>query len=337
MADTITSLSLVTLAQEYRADLVRQLNRKVVALKILPIRAGAGKNVAWVAEAGGALVENYSEGADAANFAGDGQAPVTLNWGLYRSNFHVSKLAMDAAATSNTPAGNRALWARNLANACSALAAKIETEIFSGPGTGTTICGLDSAIGSASNTYGGIDRSQAGNAYWRPIVTNAAGAAPSLAVIRDDIRKIYESCGENPDVALCSPTVFNEIVGLFDATRRTVQFNSARGSVTLDAGYAGVEVDGTIFVKSKDATAGSIYYLNSSAVHVEYLPSAHERMLMSLGMLNVSADDGFGPVPMGFDYEMLAKTGPSEKAEVLGQMQLVVTRPNACGVRTNVG
>lgn len=337
MADTPTSLSLVTLAQEYRGDVVRQINRKVVALKMLPIRAGAGKNVAWVSEADGALAENYSEGADAANFGGDAQAPLTLNWGLNRSNFHVTKLAMDAAATSSSPLGNRSLWARQLVNASAKLAALFETQIFSGAGTGTLVCGLDVAIGSATNTYAGIDRTVGANAYWKPTVVDAGAAPPTLALIRDDIRKIYEACGENPDFALCTPTVFNEIVGLFDATRRIVQFDTARGKIKLDAGYEGVEVDGCVFVKAKDATAGSIYYCNSDAMHIEYLPTARERMLMSLGMLNVQADDGFGAVPLGFDYEMLAKTGPSDKAQVLGQLQLVVERPNACGVRKNVG
>lgn len=337
MADTPTTLSLVTLAQEYRGDVVRQINRKVVLAKLLPIVPGAGLNAAFATEADGAVAENYSEGADASNFGGDAQAPALLNWGLYRSAFHVTKLAMDASATSNTPAGNRALWARNLANASAKLSALIETELFSGVGTGTHIGGLDVAIGSASNTYAGIDRSQAGNAYFRPTVVDAAGAAPTLSLIRDDIRKIYEACGENPDIAVCTPTIFNEIVGLFDATRRIMQVGTARGQVRLDAGYEGVEVDGVVFVKAKDATAGSIYYLNTDHVKIQYLPSATEQMLRSLGMLEVTADDGFGPVPLGMDYEMLAKTGASDKAMISTTLQLVVDRPNTCGVRKNVG
>lgn len=338
MADTPTSLSLLTLAQEYRGNIVRQINRRVVLLKLLPIVAGSGKNCAWATEADGAIAENYSEGADAANFGGDAQASAILNWGLYRSNFHVTKLAMDAAATTSTPDGNQSLWARQLTNACAKLAAQFETALFTGAGTGTTVAGLDVAIGTNNNTYATIDRTTSpANDYWKPTVVDAASAPISLALIRDDLRLAYEACGETPDFAVCSPSVFNKVVALFDATRRIVQFNTARGSVKLDAGYEGVEVDGCVFVKAKDATANRIYYMNSDAAHIEYLPTARQRMLMTLGMLDVSADDGFGPVPLGFDYEMLAKNGPSDRAQVLGQMQLVVKRPNAFVVRKNIG
>ncbi len=101
----------------------------------------------------------------------------------------------------------------------------------------------------------------------------------------------------------------------------------------LNNGYEGVMVDNCMFVKARKATANQIYYLNSNYVHFETLPdSTYPPEVYSM----VQATDGYGAVPFDFHYEMLAKTGPSSKAEVLAQMQLVVTRPNACGVRKNV-
>jgi hypothetical protein len=41
-------------------------------------------------------------------------------------------------------------------------------------------------------------------------------------------------------------------------------------------------------------------------------------------------------VPLDFHYEMLAKNGPSSRAEVLFEGNLVVSKPNSCGVRKNV-
>jgi hypothetical protein len=329
MSDTIQTLDLVTLAQAYRGDTVRQINRRVALLKMLEIRPGEGKNVAWAPEADGALAENFADGADAANFCSDAQASAVLSWGLYRANFHLSKLAMDAAKTSQTPEGNRLLWARNLVNNSAKLASFINKDCFSGAGTGTLIEGLDHAVATSGNTYAGIARS---TGYFNPtVVEPGSDTAVSFALIRDDIRKIYEACGENPDLAMCSPTLFNSIGGLFDQTRRQIdQVMVAKGPVRLDFGWQALEVDGTIFVKDKDATAKTVYYLNTNHVHVEYLPSAN---MSALPQMEIQADDGFGPVPLGMDYEMLAKTGPSEKAEIVSTIQLCVDRPNSCGAR----
>lgn len=336
MSDTPTTLSLVVLAQTYRGDVVRQINRQVQALKFLKITAGAGKNVAWAPEGDGAIAENYTEGLDAANYGGDAQASALLSWALYRSAFHVTQLAMDAASSSYDPDGNHALWARQVVNGAAKLASFINGKVFTGAGTGTELCGLGEAIGKDDNTYAGIDR--VANSYWRPTVVDPGSlTAPTFALIRDDLRKIYEAGGENPDVAMCAPAVFNAIGNLFDSTRRQIDYvRTANGEVKLDFGYQALEVDGCVFVRDKDATANTIFYLNTSQVELQYLPSASQTAALAAADMTITANDGFGTVPLGFKYEMLAKTGPSEKAEILAQCQLVVTRPNKCGVRKNV-
>lgn len=335
MADTLQTSSLITLAQAFRDDVVRQINRRVMFLKMVKVVPGAGKNLAWVPEKDGQLAENYAEGADAANFGSDGQASAILNWGLYRSNFHVSKFAMDTAASSGTPQGNVALWARNLVNATAKLASHLNGECFAGTDTTDGIIGLAEAAGKDDNTYASIDRSQVGNSYFRPTVVDpGAPTAPTFALIRDDVRKIYEACGENPDVAVTTPAIFNKIGSLFDATRRQVdEIMTARGVVRLSFGFQALELDGMMFVKDKDSTASAIYYLNTNHVEMQYLPSAD---MSGLPQYMVPADDGFGPVPLGMTYEMLAKNGPSERAEVLFTGQLKIDRPNACGARKNV-
>lgn len=335
MADTVTTLSLVTLAQQYRGDVVRQINRRTVLLRLLPIVRGEGKNVAFATEADGALAENYTDGADAANFGGDAQASATLSWSLYRSNFHVSQLALDSSSTSATPAGNRALWARQMVNGGAKLATTLNAALYNGAGTGTTMAGLDVAIGSTSNTYAGIDRSS--NSYFRPIVVDPGSlTAPTFALIRDDMRQIYEACGENPDIAMCPPAVFNKIGSLFDSTRRQIDVvNTARGAIRLEFGFGALEVDGCVFIKDKDATANQIYYLNTNHVRLEYLPPS-DQAAMAGQMMQVEPDDGFGVVPLGFRYDKLAKLGASERAQITATTQLVVDRPNSCGIRKNV-
>ncbi len=331
MTDTPQTLALITLAQEYRGDVVRQINRQTVLLKLLPIVRGGGSNVAWVAESSGAVVENYSDGAAAANFGSDAQASAVLQWGLYRANFHVTKLAMDTSATASSPAGNRALWARNQVNAMAALAAAVEEELFNGLGTGTLITGLDLAIGDTTNTYATIVRSS--SSFWQPYVVDpGTPTTPTLGLLRKDLGAIYDQCGETPDIAVAPTSVFNAIAGQFDANRRWTQVNTARGTITLDAGYEGIQVDNCMFVKSKDATANQIYYINTNYVDVVTLPDSS----VPFDVLDaVQANDGFGSVPLDMKFHPLAEVGPAKRAEVLSNVQLRVRKPNACGVRKN--
>lgn len=336
MADTITTLSLITLAQAYRGDIVKQINRRCSALRVIRIVNGAGKNVAWAPQGDGQLAENYSEGADAANFGADVQSSAILNWSLYRANIHVSNLALDAAASTDTPQGNRARWAKEVKDGAEKLASTLNKALFNGAGTGTTMAGLDVAIGSLTNTYATIDRSQAGNAYFRPNVFDPGSLTQiSFALIRDDLRQIYEACGEPPDVALVSPAVFNAVGNLFDSSRRYLyDIVTARGAVKLDASLGALEIDGTIFIRDKDATANQIYYINTNHMELQLLPPAGQPVDDDAEMMN--ADDGFGEILLGMKYEMLAKTGASEKAEIRTTSQLKIDRPNSCGIRKNV-
>ncbi len=332
MSDTPQILSLITLAQEYRGDIIRQINRRVVLLKLLPIIRGSGKNVAWAAESSGQIAENYSEGADAANFGADAQDPATLSWGLYRAPIHVSKLSMDAARTTSTPMGNMALWARNIVNSAAANAALVEADSFTGAGTGTLMAGLDVAVAQDTNTYAGLLRTS--KTYWKPTVVDPGVlTSPSFALIRSDLGKIFTQCGEQPDIAVASVDVFNAIANLFTTNRRWDQVNTARGSIKLDAGFEGLEIDGCMIVKSKDATANRLYYLNSNYVHFETLPDAR---VPNEILEAATPDDGYGSVPLDMVFEPLAKNGPSSRGESLATVQLVVERPNACGCRLNI-
>src|SRR5690606_16042283 len=338
MADTPQTLALITLAQQYAGDTGRQINRKTTALRVIPIVVGAGKNVAWAPEHDGAEAGEYADGADATDFGSDGQASATLNWALQRATSRITGLATAASATSQSPRGNVDLIARNIVNSSAALASLMNKRIYTGNGAANPkqITGLDSAIGDDSNTYATIDRTTA--AYWRPTVIDPGSpTALSFAQIRSDLGKIYDACGENPDVALCSTGVFNALGNLFDANRRYVQVvNTARGEIKLEAGFEGLEVGGCVFLKDKDASAGTIYYLNTNHIELQILPASRNAAPgLEPGMM-LRANDGFGEIPLLFTYEALAKTGDSTKYQIKAYAELAVKRPNAFGVRKNV-
>lgn len=337
------TMTLVTLAQKYAGDTVRQINRTAMAIRTLPIITGEGKNVAWAPEADGQNAEEYSDASpDVTNAASDAQDSATLAWSLMRANFRVTGLARAAARTSGTPAGNLALWARNLTNSSAKLASLINSRIFGGSGAGTPkqITGLDVAIGDDANLYAGIDRSSGGNAYFRPYVVDP-GVDTQLAIgqVREDIKEIYIQSGQYPDLAFCHPSVFNELGNLFDANRQYMQqvtnFNTARGSIKLDGGFSGLSVDGTVFVKDKDATAQEIFYVNTNYVSLVVLPQDGQDLGLGPDTM-LQANDGYGDVPLMFAYSKLAKTGDSDTAMVKIYTELQVKRPNSCGVRKHV-
>ena len=333
------TLGLLVLAQNYAPEILSQINRKSALLQVIKAKDGEGKNVSWAVKSDGQLAEAYGEGTDVTVYGSDGQSSAILNWGLYRAPFQVTQLALDAAATSRSPEGNLDRWLDNMKSASAALASLINRDSYTGTGTSggnPNIVGLDAAIGSLSNTYATVDRSIGGNAFWRPGVVSDPGILTAITFqqIRSDMRKIFEACGTNPDVAMCSPAVFEAIGALFDATKRSVrEINTNAGAVTLQMGFEALECDGMFFVKDKDATANTIFYLNTENVEYDVLPST---LISAIPQQILEANDGFNAIPLRFIYEMLAKTGQSEKAAVRCTPQLKVKRPNSCGVRRNV-
>lgn len=341
MADTIQTSTLIVIAQNYRDDIIRQINRTATALKLFPVSAGEGPNIAWVAEGSGAVAETFAEGADATNFGSDSQTSCTISWARYRGNFHVTGTALAVAANSRTPVGNIRLWARNMVNAAEAVAKQMDTDFYVGTG-GNALVGLDTAIGSTTNTYAGVDRSLAGNAFFRPTVADSAGATLTFNQIRSDLAAIKVTSGYRPDVALVSPGMYNKVASLYDESKQYVYqvvdkvFLAGRDAVLLEGGAGGLAFDGCYFVEDAFAPDNKIYYLNSMFTKVEYLPTN----MSNLGgdeTAMVEMQDGFDQIPFGMAFEILAKNGDSERAQMKVYPQLAVERPNSGGVRLNIG
>jgi len=337
MADVLQTQALIVLAQSYAGDLVRQINRRSVLLQILPTRPGAGPNVAWAAEKSGAIAESYAEGADAVNFGSDGQASAILPWVMYRSNFHVSGLAEAVARTSPTPAGNIDLWLRNMTNSATAIADKLNKDLYSGAG-GADLVGLGQAIGTDNNTYATIDRSVGGNAFWRPTVADPGVlTAVTFDQLRSDMAAIYVACGERPDFAMVSPSVYRAIAATFDP-QKFYMMETLAGDVRakLEGGSQMLKFDGMTLIEDKDATESTIFYLNSRHCRIEYMPAGDQGMGLGDESLDVGMTDGVVSLPLGLRVEALSKNGDSNRAMMKCYPQFAVDRPNAFGVRKNV-
>ena len=339
MSDSQVMLAALVLEQKYRGRMVNCINRASTLLRTLPSKVAVSTLPVWSAKGSGQLAEEYAEGADAINFGSDSQAKAILTWGKVRSNFHLSGTSRRAAALAATPEGQDNQVIENIQDSTMALASLINQKLYTGSGATDKVCGLATAIAD-DNTYATIDRTIGGNEYWQSYVVDPGSSTDlSFAQIRADQAGVRKKGGEGPDLAVCDPDTWNTVASLFDGNRQYTQnvITTARGTITLDAGSEAIYFNGTAFVQDKDAPAKQILYLNTNWVHVEYLPVPADDMAQLAGMgIMVQANDGFGPIPLGFLVEKLDKSGDSDKFSMTFNGQLVVRKPSACGVRKNI-
>jgi hypothetical protein len=338
MADATLAAFTAAYAQNYRGELVRTFNARSTLMKLLRLLPGEGKNCAFGFETTGAIGENFAEGADVSSTGSDAMIPATLNWGLYRSSWLITDLAMSASASTRTPLGIQQLNARQMVNSAHKLAKTINALLFSGTDSTDGVIGLATAI-DENNTYAGLDRSQGANTNFRSRVSDLNNAAPTFKYIREELGSVYDSCGEMPDLAICPTAVWQKIASLFDEQRRYVQpvtqVQTARGMVQLDASVGALEIDGCVFIKDADCTANTIYLLNSNHMHIEYLPLV-DPGLGAPSMSSAALADGYGSIPLGMGIFPLDRAGAAQKYTMEVQMQLVVTKPLSMGRIDNV-
>jgi len=341
MADTPQTFAAITaaLAQRYRNEIRRQINRRSVLLRILPIRPNeTGKNVAFDVEADGMVAENFTDGADVANFGSDAIAPASLNFGLLRANFRVTDQARAAARRTGNPDGAVQLLMRNATNAVTKLSSTINGQLYTGTGSGGQLTGLKQVAFRDDNTYAGIDRTVSDNAYWRSNVIDAGGAAISIARVRNAVGDtIYTASGEQPTIGMCPPAVFNYVGGLYDSNRRyqtDITLETPRGQFRLNSSLGVIDVEGCILIKDKDAPAGEIQFINPDYVAIEYLPLVPDELITE-ELVQMDADDGLGAIPLGMYLKRIATLGASSRFSLQSYLQVVVEKPNACGRLTN--
>jgi hypothetical protein len=161
------------------------------------------------------------------------------------------------------------------------------------------------------------------------VVDPGSLTAITLATVRKDIRSIYEQSGLTPNLAVCSPGVFDALAEMFDPTRRYMQdiVQGGRGPVRLDGSARAIDIEGCVFVRDKDCTANAIYYLNTDYIEIEVLPPppAFQALIERAG---VQADDGFGVLFPGELFVIGGEPG-ADKTTMVWSAALATARGNA--------
>lgn len=337
MADPVALSSITAgLATVFRPNVVRTFNGRSTLLRLLRKVPGNGQTINWDLESTAANAESFTDGTDVSTYAGDDTNKATLGWPGTRANFRITDQALDLARMTGNPADLANLFGTKFLGSVIKLASTFNGLLYTGTGGSGQPVGLATFIDD-SNTVAGIDRSS--TTYFDSYVIDPGSlTAPTLVQLRTDLGAIYDNSGMSPDIAVCPTAVWNKLASLFtDMRRYTQDVMTNGGPVRLDASVDALVIDGCTVLKDKDATANRIYYLNTEAVEIQYIPQdiAGNTPLADVAMA-ADADDGFGAIPLGMKVYKLAKSGPSQKFSAQIHAALVVTNPKACGVRKNV-
>lgn len=335
----LTAQSMLAKATIYRNDIINVFNKETPTLAWIPKRYSSGKlNISWKWNKGGATAFAHAEGADFSTYDQDVRDSATLSWKEFAASFGVTGLAQATAQQGNPFAGEDPGKTEVLSH-CRELGFLLNTQILTGSGLTTNMSGMGVAIANAANTYAGVNR--ATEALWRPYVIDPGSAtALTKEQFMIDQDAILDACGQKPDTIIVTPAVARKIRLLWELDRQIQTSPVTPGVAQLGVlGYSGFQVEGMNVIVDRNATANSIYYVNSNHIWLEilntYTGGVLEEMAKEAGPYANGSIVDVAP-PLLFNYEKLAKTGDSEKGFVKFKGQLVVDRPNTHGARLNV-
>lgn len=352
MATVAFSTIEATLADLFFDDVANQINRSVVLAQVLDVRPGTGKNIQWSARTGTATPSTavIADGADVSTFNNDTKSPAVLQYGTYHDAFAITGKAMAAARAAGNPAELAALMVDELGDSVERLARAVANDVYVGTGATDNMHGLYSSLGAGTvdaigdtGIYAGINRASV--AQWQSNVIDAGLAdfsSNAFTLMRQLRRSIYVSSGERPDIFITDP-VQHERLGLaYQAERRytdTVRRND--GSVIkLDGGYQVLEFDGISVIEDVLHPVQKVTALNSRHVFLTQLADSQDALNRAMGTVRLAGtpEEQFGQQQTGLyaRIQPLAITGDAFKYQLILYPNVVVKRPNACGVITNL-
>lgn len=342
--------------QQFMNDLRPQIQRKCPTLSTLAMKKSmTGQNIQWAVSFAGQVADVVNpDGGAMITAAADPRVNAQLNYGYVSAPVKVTtKAQMLAQASGPAYSYLDGLIAQNLMEALNAACKKINQQIFSGTGSGQQLTGLSSAI-AGSGTYAGISASTYSN--WASTSQGNAGALRSLtlALMKTQTSTIAtNSPVGRPDIAICTPSVFNALETLFDGTLYTqaAKADLAPGKVMTSGGL--IDARGframtwlsqkVTFIEDPDCTntavtntSNCIYFLNSESVELQYLDPAPMPYMPDQRVVSAS-EQGMGSLgALKFDFRARGRTSFADEFDILTGLNLVVKDRAACGILFDV-
>jgi len=340
MADVNLAAIAATLATLFEDRITSQINRSCVALQLLPVGPGEGKNLQWSIRVGSGVGTKIADGADvqAGDYLNDDKIPASLDYGTYHAAFAVTGKALAGALATGNPAELAALFADELGDAIERLAKGIQQALYDGDGTTDAMFGLCATGGplDQTGTYAGVDRST--YPLWASNVDDNGGTPRALVVdlMRDMRTTVYEACGMPFDLILTTPALHAKYGKLMGQERRWVDNVRLRGGkITLDAGFHMLEFDGVPVVRDVDVPDGEMLFLNSQYLKVCQMPDGISAVNQSMAMAQLVGSEeeqmGEGRTKLVARINPLGRDGDKYKFQLILYPQLKNRRCNAHG------
>jgi hypothetical protein len=340
--------------QLYR-ELRPQIQRKAPLLRVLNMKkAITGQNIGWdVTFSGQAAAVVNSDGGNLLTAASDPQVAATLGYGNYSAPVKVTTKAQWTGAAQNSADFLQNLIDRNMNEAINALVKKINQDIYAGA-AGNALTGLSLAV-AATGTYANIAQSSYSN--WASTSQGNSGSLRSLtlALIKTQASTIASvSPHGRPDIAVCTPSVFNALENLFDGTVYTQAGKNdlVWGKVMTNGGLIAVSgfrtlawmSAGITFIEDPDCTntavtntANCMYFLNSQSVEMQFLPPADVSGYMPDQKVIQAVEQDLGPLAnLQLDFRARGRSNFSDEFDILTMLNLVVKDRAACGILFDV-
>lgn len=356
MADVPYNTAMMILVIPLLLASVDQIGRSAPLVKMLPKRAGSGKNISERIKTGGIVVTNTPEGDPAPDASVNAQARYTFDWATYDSAITETELARRASGTVSAPPDGTgdytALEIDEMTTHLLEMCVDVERDLWGASGA-NEIVSLYDALGDDTNTYGGIDRSLVGNTYWRPrVFDDGVPTTPTIGLVKADLVAIQTGPFKpgKPDLVVVSPNVFEAIktsMGSQITHNVTAGPAQAEQRVEIQADVEKIKIGQATIFPDEYAPDTEITYINSRYARLEYLPYPKKALDMLKAMLRPGYMEaiqqrllaaGMNGAFLLFDalIKTLGATGAHDKIMAQFYLQLVIDRPNSGGMRLNI-
>lgn len=344
LADFTTSPSAQPV--QYR-ELVANVQRLCPILRILKLENGVtGKDINFDVRLGGkTAVDVDMDGGNLASATADTRRSVTLPYGEIGAAMQLTDKLRRVAPAIQGHDFLKNLMAQDLAESISAACKRINSQIYSGDGSGNQMSGLSEAVKS-SGAYGGLTDST----YWVSTVSENSGTPRNLtlSMLRVFLSTIAAASGNSygrPDLAFCKPGIFDYLLSLFTVNTQIMAGVDVNPSTIYTAGgrmertgfraftwgseqITFIEDPDVSHDGSTNATTG-IYAINSAAVGLEQLVPGE---MNGIQASSHEAADQLGPIAnLMFEMQPRGRTRHASEWDITAMVGLKVKCRAACG------
>ena len=334
------------LAEVFDEQITSQINRSVVALKVVPHEYASGQALVYDAETSNVsqTTPTLADGADVSAYEDVTITKAKLDFGTYSLAFGVSGKAMAAARSSNSPKELLDLMLVNLKVSAQKQAKSLNKDFYLGAG-GNAMLGVLATAGGfrAAGTYATIVRGTVTSWAGNEIANGGTPRALTIALMHTALNAAYTACGEFPNVILMHPDTFVKYGNLLRVANSYMEFDNVNIDgriISIDGGYTALRFCGIPVLADPDCPNHTVIFMNTNYVSIAQMADGATADNRGTGLITLAGSPekrtGMGGTALTSRINPLSMTGDKAKLQLLCYPQVKVTRPNAHAILTDI-